>query len=50
MKTRAQSSPVEKSAPKRELKSGLPGTPEKQRQELREAMKKHDETLRRLAE
>jgi hypothetical protein len=50
MKTRAQSSPAKKSAVKRELKSGLPGTPEKQRQELREAMKKHDETLRRLAE
>jgi len=50
MKARAQSSPAKKAAPKRELKSGLPGTPEKQRRELREAMKKHDETLRRLAE
>lgn len=50
MKARAQSNPARKTAPKRELKSGLPGTPEEQRRELREAMKKHDETLRRLAE
>jgi hypothetical protein len=49
MKARAQSSPAKKTAPKRELKSGLPGTSEEQRRELREAMKKHDETLRRLA-
>jgi hypothetical protein len=33
-----------------ELKSGLPGTPEEQRRELRATMKKHDETLHRLAE
>jgi len=31
------------------LKSGLPGSPEEQRRELRAAMKKHAETLRRLA-
>ncbi|HEX2097068.1 MAG TPA: hypothetical protein VHF50_06855 [Solirubrobacterales bacterium] len=50
MNTRAPSSPAKKSASKKELKSGLPGTPEKQRRELQEAMRKHDETLRRLAE
>lgn len=50
MKARAQSSAAKRTAPKRELKSGLPGTPEQQRRELREAMKKHDETLRRLAQ
>jgi hypothetical protein len=49
MKARAQSSSARKTVPKRELKSGLPGTPEQQRRELRAAMKKHDETLRRLA-
>jgi hypothetical protein len=49
MKARAQSSSARKTATKRELKSGLPGTPEQQRRELRVAMKKHDETLRRLA-
>jgi hypothetical protein len=32
------------------LKSGLPGTPEEQRRDLRAAMKKHAETLRRLAQ
>lgn len=31
------------------LKSGLPGSPEEQRRDLRAAMKKHAETLRRLA-
>lgn len=35
---------------KRELKFGLPGTPEERRQQIRKAMKKHAETLRRLAE
>lgn len=32
------------------MKSGLPGTPEEQKSELRAAMKKHKETLRRLAQ
>jgi hypothetical protein len=50
MKPNAQPSSAKRTAPKRELKSGLPGTPEQQRRELRAAMKKHDETLRRLAE
>jgi hypothetical protein len=50
MKPHAQSSTTKKSTGKRELKSGLPGTPEQQRREFRAAMKKHDETLRRLAE
>ena len=49
MNARAQSNPIKKTAPKRELKSGLPGTPGEQRRKLHEAMKKHDETLRRLA-
>lgn len=35
--------------PKPKLKSGLPGTPTEQRRELRAAIKKHAETLRRLA-
>jgi hypothetical protein len=50
MKAHAQSDAAKKPAPKRQLKTGLPGTPDEQRRELREAMKKHDETLRRLAE
>ncbi len=32
------------------MKSGLPGTPEEQRRDLRVTMKKHEETLRRLAQ
>ena len=35
---------------KRELKFGLPGTPEERRQQIRAAIEKHAETLRRLAE
>ncbi len=50
MKTQGQPSSVKRTAPERKLKSGLPGTPEQQRRELRAAMKKHDETLRRLAQ
>jgi hypothetical protein len=38
-----------KSSPQGNLKSGLPGTPEEQDRGLRAAMKKHAETLRRLA-
>ena len=34
----------------KKLKSGLPGTPEERRRLIREAMEKHAETLRRLAE
>jgi hypothetical protein len=30
------------------MKSGLPGTPEEQRRDLRATMKKHEETLRRF--
>lgn len=39
-----------KSTEKPDMKSGLPGTPEEQRRDLRAAMKKHQETLRRLAQ
>jgi len=35
---------------KPDMKSGLPGTPEEQRRDLRATMKKHQETLRRLAQ
>jgi hypothetical protein len=35
---------------KGELTSGLPGTPEALRRQIRRAMKEHAETLRRLAE
>jgi hypothetical protein len=49
MKPQAATSPP-KTSQKPDLKSGLPGTPEEQRRELRAAMKKHQETLRRLAQ
>jgi hypothetical protein len=49
MKPQAPSTPT-KSTEKPDMKSGLPGTPEEQRRELRAAMKKHQETLRRLAQ
>lgn len=49
--------PMDPHAPKQkrdtakgELKSGLPGTPEALRRQIRRAMKEHAETLRRLAE
>jgi hypothetical protein len=32
------------------MKSGLPGTPEERRRDLRAAMKKNQQTLRRLAQ
>ena len=32
------------------MKSGLPGTPEERRRNIRAAMKEHSETLRRLAQ
>jgi hypothetical protein len=49
MKPQAPSTPS-KASEKPNMKSGLPGTPEEQRRELRAAMKKHQETLRRLAQ
>jgi hypothetical protein len=42
--------PSAKNPPDSKMKSGLPGTPEQQRQQLRAAMEKNAETLRRLAE
>ncbi|HKB50990.1 MAG TPA: hypothetical protein VKC63_06130 [Solirubrobacterales bacterium] len=50
MKLHAPTTPAKKIASKRKLESGLPGTPEEQRRELRAAIKKHAETLRRLAQ
>jgi hypothetical protein len=50
MKLHAPTTPAKKVASKRKLESGLPGTPEEQRRELRAAIKKHAETLRRLAQ
>jgi hypothetical protein len=49
MKPQAPTAP-KKTPGKPEMKSGLPGTPEEQRRDLRAAMKKHEETLRRLAQ
>lgn len=49
MKPQAPSTPT-KTAEKPDMKWGLPGTPEEQRRDLRAAMKKHQETLRRLAQ
>jgi hypothetical protein len=49
MKPQAPSAPT-KTTEKPDMKSGLPGTPEEQRRDLRAAMKKHEETLRRLAQ
>jgi hypothetical protein len=48
MKSQSRTSTSPKPAAKSDYKSGLPGTPEEQRRGLREAMKKHAETLRRL--
>jgi hypothetical protein len=42
--------PSVKSPPDSKIKSGLPGTPEQQRQRLRAAIEKNAETLRRLAQ
>ena len=39
-----------KATDKPDMKSGLPGTLEEQRRDLRAAMRKHEETLRRLAQ
>ena len=49
MKPQAATAP-KKSTEKPDMKSGLPGTPEEQRRDLRAAMKKREETLRRLAQ
>jgi hypothetical protein len=49
MKPQAPSAP-KRAIEKPDMKSGLPGTPEEQRRDLRAAMKKHEETLRRLAQ
>lgn len=49
MKPPTSSTPT-KATEKPDMKSGLPGTPKEQRKELRAAMKKHQETLRRLAQ
>jgi len=49
MKSHASAAPA-KPVPESKMKSGLPGTPEEQRRGLRAAMKKHAETLRRLAQ
>jgi hypothetical protein len=51
----AMKPPQAPTAPKKthekpDMKSGLPGTPEEQRRDLQAAMKKHEETLRRLAQ
>jgi hypothetical protein len=50
MATRSSTTPATQHGIKPKLKSGLPGTPEEQRRDLRAAMKKHAETLRRLAQ
>jgi hypothetical protein len=50
MKPHAPAKSPAKATPDSKMKSGLPGTPEEQRRELRAAMKKHEETLRRLAQ
>jgi hypothetical protein len=50
MNPRSSTTRPAKSASEPTLKSGLPGTPEEQRRDLRAAMKKHAETLRRLAQ
>jgi hypothetical protein len=48
MKPQASSAP--KTTERTDMTSGPPGTPEEQRRDLRAAMKKHQETLRRLAQ
>lgn len=50
VKSQSRTSANPKPAAKPDYKSGLPGTPEEQRRGLRDAMKKHAETLRRLAQ
>jgi hypothetical protein len=50
MNPRSSTSRTVKAGMEAKLKSGLPGTPEEQRRDLLAAMKKHAETLRRLAQ
>jgi hypothetical protein len=50
MNPRSSTTQPTKSGTESKLKSGLPGTSEEQRRDLRAAMKKHAETLRRLAQ
>jgi len=50
MNPRTSTTQPAKSATDPKLKSGLPGTAEEQRRDVRAAMKKHAETLRRLAQ
>ena len=49
MKPQTPSVPM-KTPEKPDMKSGLPGTPEERRRNIRAAMKEHSETLRRLAQ
>jgi hypothetical protein len=49
MRPQVSSTPT-KTTEKPDMKSGLRGTPEEQRRDLRAAMKKHQEALRRLAQ
>jgi hypothetical protein len=49
MKPQATSKSSAKISEDPKMKSGLPGTPEEQLRKLRAAMKKNEETLRRLA-
>lgn len=49
MKPQVPTAP-KKTIEKPDMKSGLPGTPEEQRRDLQAVMKKHQETLRRLAQ
>jgi hypothetical protein len=48
MKPKASPAP-RKTTEKPDMKAGLPGTTEQQCRDLRAAMEKHEETLRRLA-
>jgi hypothetical protein len=50
VKSQPNSAAPAKPSSQDKLKSGLPGTPEERRRQIREAMKKNAETLRRLAE
>jgi hypothetical protein len=50
MKSKSRTGTSPKSDVKSDYKSGLPGTPEEQRRGLRDTMKKHAETLRRLGQ
>jgi hypothetical protein len=49
MKPRAPTSAPDSAGPDPKLKLGLPGTPDERRREIRALIKRHAETLRRLA-